>query len=67
MALRLPLSIRRRIIELLPEPESVIPLIPEAEFTYTCRSIGLEDASWLLPMASDSQLVTALATIWGWA
>jgi hypothetical protein len=54
-----PLSIRRRIIELLPEPESVIPLIPEAEFTYTCRSIGLEDASWLLPMASDSQLVTA--------
>ena len=54
-----PLSIRRRIIELLPEPEAVIPLIPEAEFTYTCRSIGLEDASWLLPLASDLQLVTA--------
>lgn len=54
-----PLSIRRQIIELLPEPEAVIPLIPEAEFTYTCRSIGLEDASWLLPLASDHQLVTA--------
>ena len=54
-----PLSIRRQIIELLPSPEAVIPLIPEAEFCYTCRSIGLEDASWLLPMATEAQLVTA--------
>lgn len=53
------LSIRRAIIELLPDPESVIPLIPEAEFTYTCRSIGLADADWLLPMATDAQLVTS--------
>ena len=54
-----PLSIRRQMIELLPNPEEVIPLIPEAEFTYTCRSIGLEDASWLLPMATDQQIVTS--------
>ena len=54
-----PLSIRRQMIELLPSPEDVIPLIPEAEFTYICRSIGLEDASWLLPMATETQLVTA--------
>jgi len=53
------LSIRRQMIELLPDPEAVIPLIPEAEFCYTCRSIGLEDASWLLPMATNEQLVTA--------
>ena len=53
------LPIRRQIIDLLPSPEDVIPLIPEAEFCYTCRSIGLEDASWLLPMASEAQLVTA--------
>ena len=53
------LSIRRQMIELLPNPEEVIPLIPEAEFCYTCRSIGLEDASWLLPMATNEQLVTA--------
>ena len=53
------LSIRRQMIELLPNPEDVIPLIPEAEFCYTCRSIGLEDASWLLPMATNEQLVTA--------
>ena len=54
-----PLAIRRQIIELLPDPESVIPLIPEAEFCYTCRSIGLADADWLLPMATDAQLVTS--------
>ena len=54
-----PLSVRRQIIELMPSPEAVIPLIPEAEFTYICRSIGLEDASWLLPMATEAQLATA--------
>ncbi|HKK53772.1 MAG TPA: DUF6178 family protein, partial [Myxococcota bacterium] len=48
-----PLSIRRQLIDLLPSPESVVPLLPEAELCYTCRSIGLEDASWLLPMATN--------------
>lgn len=52
-----PHSIRRQMIELLPDPETVIPLIPEAEFCYTCRSIGLADSSWLLPMATEEQIV----------
>lgn len=51
------LAIRRQVIELLPDPEAVIPLIPDAEFVYTCRSIGLNDASWLLPMATPKQIV----------
>ncbi|MHA7838643.1 MAG: DUF6178 family protein [bacterium] len=55
-----PLSIRRQLIDLLPSPESVVPLLPEAELCYTCRSIGLEDASWLLPMATNEQLVACL-------
>lgn len=54
------LPIRARVLELLPEPERVIPLLPEAEFCYTCRAIGLEDASWLLPMATREQMVAAL-------
>ena len=37
--------------------EAVIPLIPEAELCYTCRAIGLEDANWLLPMATPAQVV----------
>lgn len=53
------LSIRRQMIDLLPDPESVIPLIPEAEFCYTCRWIGLEDSAWLLEMATDAQIVTS--------
>jgi Family of unknown function (DUF6178) len=52
-----PLAIRRSLIDLLPDPESVIPLIPEAELCYTCRAIGLEDSNWLLPMATSEQLV----------
>jgi len=51
------LPIRRQLIELLPNPEEVIPLLPEAELLYTCRTIGLADASWLLPLATDEQLV----------
>jgi len=51
------LPIRRQMIELLQSPEAVIPLLPEAEFCYTCRAIGLDDASWLLPMATEEQIV----------
>jgi hypothetical protein len=54
------------MIELLPNPEAVIPLIPEAEFCYICRSIGLEDASWLLPMATEEQVVACL-DLDGWS
>lgn len=52
------LSIRRQTLELLPSPEAVVPLLPEAEFCYTCRAIGLEDADWLLQLATNEQLVT---------
>jgi hypothetical protein len=55
-----PLSIRGMMLDLLPDPESVIPLLPEAELCYTCRSIGLEDSSWLLPMATPDQIVACL-------
>jgi len=59
VVLEAPLSIRRQTLELLPEPEAVVPLLPEAELCYTCRAIGLEDAAWLLPMATDEQLVAS--------
>lgn len=60
LVLDTPLAIRRQLIELLPSPEDVIPLLPEAEFCYTCRTIGLADASWLLPLASNEQLVACI-------
>ena len=52
-----PLSIRRNLFDLLKDPEAVVPHIPEAELVYTCRSIGLADSNWLLPMATPTQLV----------
>ncbi len=60
------LPIRRQIIELLSDPEAVIPLLPEAEFCYTCRTIGLADTSWLLPMATQDQIVACL-DLDGWS
>ncbi|MBY0398711.1 hypothetical protein K2X89_00310 [Myxococcota bacterium] len=54
------LPIRRQLIELLPSPEEVIPLLPEAELCYTLRTIGLSDVSWLLPLATDEQLVACI-------
>ncbi|MBK7949501.1 MAG: hypothetical protein IPK00_12355 [Deltaproteobacteria bacterium] len=54
------LPIRRQVIELLPSPEAVIPLLPEAELCYTLRTIGLSDVSWLLPLATDEQLVACI-------
>lgn len=54
------LPVRRQLIELLPSPEAVVPLLPEAELCYTLRTIGLADVSWLLPLATDEQLVACL-------
>lgn len=54
------LPIRRQLIELLSNPEAVIPLLPEAELCYTLRTIGLSDVSWLLPLATDEQLVACI-------
>lgn len=59
------LATRRQMIDLLTNPEAVIPLLPDAEFCYTCREIGLDDSSWLLPMATEEQVV-ACFDLDGW-
>jgi hypothetical protein len=60
-----PLSRRSAILELLPAPEAVIPLIPEAELCFTVKAIGLEDAAWLLEHATPEQVV-ACVDLDGW-
>ena len=47
-----PLSRRAKILELLPAPEAVIPLIPEAELCFTVKAIGIEDAACVLEHAT---------------
>jgi hypothetical protein len=49
---------RARLLELLPEPEAVVPLLPEAELVFTVKAVGLDDASWLLEHATSRQLAT---------
>lgn len=55
-----PLSHRAAILELLPVPEAVIPLIPEAEFCFTVKAIGIEDAAWVLEHATPEQYVACM-------
>jgi hypothetical protein len=60
-----PLSRRAAILELLPVPEAVIPLIPEAELCFTVKMIGIEDAAWILEHATPEQVV-ACVDLDGW-
>jgi hypothetical protein len=55
-----PLSRRSEMLTLLPSPESVIPLIPEAELCFTVKAIGIEDAAWLIEHATSEQVVSCV-------
>jgi hypothetical protein len=55
-----PLSARRELLDLLPEPERVIPLIPEAELCFTVKAIGLADSAWVLEQATPEQVTAAI-------
>ena len=55
-----PLARRSEMLELLPIPEDVIPLIPEAELCFTVKAIGIEDSSWLLEYATPAQIVACV-------
>jgi hypothetical protein len=55
-----PLGRRAELLALLPHPEHVVPLIPEAELCFTARAMGVGDSSWLLELATPEQLVACL-------
>ena len=55
-----PLSQRAEVLGLLPQPEEVIPLLPEAELCFTVKAVGLHDAAWILACATPEQLVAAV-------
>lgn len=52
----LPVAARARLIELLPNPERVIPRLPEAELCFTAKAVGLADAGWILEHATNEQI-----------
>lgn len=55
-----PIGMRSRLLDLCPEPEAVVPLLPEAELCFTCKNVGIEDASWLLAHATPEQVVACV-------
>ncbi len=61
-----PLSRRAETLELLPAPEAVIPLIPEAELCFTVKAIGIEDSAWVLDHATPEQIVACM-DLDGWS
>jgi len=55
-----PVSRRRLLLDLLPEPERVIPLLPEAELVFTLKAIGLDESAWILDLATPEQVTACL-------
>ncbi len=55
-----PLAMRMRILSLIETPEDLVPLIPEAELCFTCKTAGIESASWLIALASPQQVVACV-------
>lgn len=55
-----PLSRRGAVLGILPEPEAVIPLIPEAELCFTVKAVGLADAAWILEHATTEQIAASV-------
>jgi hypothetical protein len=55
-----PVARRREILDLLPVPERVIPLVPEAELVFTVKALGLDEAAWLLEIATPDQVTACL-------
>lgn len=55
-----PMAMRGALLELSDTPEALIPLIPEAELCFTCKQVGVSDASWILSLATTEQVIACI-------
>lgn len=55
-----PLVQRAALIALSAEPEQLIPRMPEAELCFTVKTVGLQDAAWMLELATPEQIVAGV-------
>jgi hypothetical protein len=53
-------ALRPRLLGLVPEPDQVIPMLPEAELCFSIKAAGLQDAAWIVEHATDDQLQACL-------
>jgi len=55
-----PMARRRELLDLVSNPEALIPKLPEAELCYTVKAIGIADAGWIVEHATTEQLVACV-------
>ena len=55
-----PIAMRGALLELAEAPEVLIPLFPEAELCFTCKQLGVSDASWILDYATTDQILACI-------
>ncbi len=55
-----PLSRRAELIGLAPSPEALVPELPEAELCFVLKQLGLRDCGWLLDLATNQQITSAV-------
>jgi len=55
-----PARLRAEMLELVPEPEKLIPRLPEAELCFVVSSVGIADGAWILEHATPEQLVACV-------
>jgi len=56
LLLETPIARRAALLDLVDRPEEVVPRLPPADLCLMARSIGLEEAGWLLTCATDEQI-----------
>ena len=56
LLLETPISRRVALLDLVENPERVVPALPPADVCLMARAIGLEEAGWLLACATEEQL-----------
>jgi len=55
-----PVGQRDAMLDLLPQPELVVPRMPEAELCFTVKAINPIEAAWLVEHATAEQLVACV-------
>lgn len=51
-----PVARRGELLDLVRDPERLVPALPEAELCFTVKAMGLADAGWILALATDDQI-----------
>lgn len=63
---QIPPAERPKLLEQLPEPERIIPALPEGELCFTLKATGVHDSAWIVEYANDEQ-VTACVDLDAWS